>query len=157
MAARKGIDWLAVEGDYRSGALSIAAVADKWGCTEGSVRAAAKKFGWLRDPAGVKAERVKAATTGSVTPGSGPVTDSVSFVTEMDAEVDRDIRVMNLAAGIFESVLQKVSKQIPVTDSPRDQKILTETSVMAATMYRKIRNLEDKPGGRTVEDLLREL
>lgn len=137
--------------------MSISAVAEKWGCTEGSVRAAAKKYGWLRDPAGVKAERVKAATTGSVTPGSGPVTNSVSFATEMDAEVDRDVRVMNLAAGFFEIVLGKVAQQIPTTSAPRDQKILTETGVMAATMYRKIRNLEDKPGGRTVEDLLREL
>lgn len=150
MAARKNIDWLAVEGDYRAGTMTVESLAQKWGCTSAAVRHAAKRKGWLRDPAGVKAARVKAAT-------SGVVSDPVSVETAMATEVDRDIRVMNLAAQFFETVLEKVARQIPTTDAPRDQKVLTETGTMAATMYRKIRNLEDKPGGRTIEDMLREL
>lgn len=161
MAARKNIDWMAVEGDYRAGTMTVAALAEKWGCTESAVRHAAKKSGWLRDPAGVKAARVKAATSGSPPPRKSmgvPVAhDPVAVATAFATEVDRDIRVMNLAAGFFETVLEKVAKQIPTTDAPRDQKVLTETGTMAATMYRKIRNLEDKPGGRTIEDMLREL
>ena len=49
------IDWLAVEADYRPNKLSLRAIGDKHGCTEGAIRKKAKKEGWVRD----LAEKIK--------------------------------------------------------------------------------------------------
>lgn len=42
-------DWEAIERAYRAGQLSIRAIAERHGVTEGAVRKRAKKEGWLRD------------------------------------------------------------------------------------------------------------
>ncbi len=57
-------DWLAIEGEYRSGKKSVRAIAEEYGVTEGTIRARAKKGGWARDPAGQQREKVKAHFAG---------------------------------------------------------------------------------------------
>lgn len=47
--AEQDIDWLAVEADYRPNKLSLRAIGEKHGCTEGAIRKRAKKEGWVRD------------------------------------------------------------------------------------------------------------
>lgn len=54
--AKEDIDWLAVENDYRPNILSLRAIGEKYGCTEGAVRKKAKKEGWVRD----LSEKIKA-------------------------------------------------------------------------------------------------
>lgn len=49
MSDKDDIDWLAVEADYRPNILSLRAIGDKYGCTEGAIRKRAKKEGWVRD------------------------------------------------------------------------------------------------------------
>lgn len=49
MSDKENIDWLAVEADYRPNKLSLRAIGDKHGCTEGAIRKKAKKEGWVRD------------------------------------------------------------------------------------------------------------
>lgn len=49
MADKEDIDWLAVEADYRPNKLSLRAIGEKYGCTEGAIRKRAKKEGWVRD------------------------------------------------------------------------------------------------------------
>jgi hypothetical protein len=47
--ADKQPDWEAIERAYRAGSLSVRAIADSNGVTEGAVRKRAKKEGWTRD------------------------------------------------------------------------------------------------------------
>jgi hypothetical protein len=58
MAARKSIDWEAVEASYRAGSPSVRALADAHGLTEGAIRKRAAKEGWARD----LTEKVRIAT-----------------------------------------------------------------------------------------------
>jgi len=46
---RKPIDWRGCEDDYRTGVLSIRALAAKYGCAESAIRDRAKRYGWSRD------------------------------------------------------------------------------------------------------------
>lgn len=152
MAARKSIDWLAVEGAFRAGTESIASIGRRLGVSEGSVRAAARKYGWVRDPEGVKSQRVKAALAGS----DGDVTSTDTGAT-LDAETERDVRVMRCASEFYEGVVMNSQSSYALATNPRDQKIVIESTTVATTMYRKIRGLEERVVGRTVEDLLAEL
>ncbi|MFS1538546.1 MAG: hypothetical protein ACL7BU_07420 [Candidatus Phlomobacter fragariae] len=54
----KKSDWEAIESAYRAGSLSVRAIADKHGVTEGAIRKRAKKNGWLRN----LTEKVREAT-----------------------------------------------------------------------------------------------
>jgi hypothetical protein len=49
MNEKDAVDWLAVEADYRPNKLSLRAIGEKHGCTEGAIRKRAKKEGWVRD------------------------------------------------------------------------------------------------------------
>jgi hypothetical protein len=49
MNEKDAVDWLAVEADYRPNKLSLRAIGEKYGCTEGAIRKRAKKEGWVRD------------------------------------------------------------------------------------------------------------
>ena len=49
MAYKEGMDWLAIEADYRPNKLSLRTIGEKYGCTEGAIRKRAKKEGWVRD------------------------------------------------------------------------------------------------------------
>ncbi|PAV01290.1 hypothetical protein CBG25_17520, partial [Arsenophonus sp. ENCA] len=51
-------DWEAIESAYRAGSLSIRAIGDKYGVTEGAIRKRAKQNGWLRN----LTEKVKEVT-----------------------------------------------------------------------------------------------
>ena len=42
-------DWEAIESAYRAGSLSIRAIGEKYGVSEGTIRSRAKSKGWLRD------------------------------------------------------------------------------------------------------------
>jgi len=48
-ADKENIDWLAVENDYRPNRLSLRAIGEKYGCTEGAIRKKAKKEKWVRN------------------------------------------------------------------------------------------------------------
>lgn len=56
--AKSKYDIEAIEADYRAGQLSLRAIADKHGCSEGSIRKWALKYGWARD----LSKQVKTAT-----------------------------------------------------------------------------------------------
>lgn len=55
----KGIDWEAVEKDYRSGIPSLRTIGDQHGVSEGMIRKKAKAEGWLRDLTGRIAHEVR--------------------------------------------------------------------------------------------------
>ena len=43
-----GIDWLAIERDYRAGELSLRALAEKHGCSHSTIANFAGRHGWSR-------------------------------------------------------------------------------------------------------------
>lgn len=49
MACKEGMDWLAIEADYRPNKLSLRTIGEKYGCTEGAIRKRAKRDGWMRE------------------------------------------------------------------------------------------------------------
>ena len=46
-----GIDWLAIESDYRAGVLSLRALAEKHGCAHSTIANYAGRQGWSREQA----------------------------------------------------------------------------------------------------------
>lgn len=153
MPAKLKADWLAVEADYRGSTLTLEAIATKYGVSPSAVRKQAKQRGWLRDPAGVKAARVAAALASGGADGA----DEGAVEGAIQAEADRDIAFMRKGAEFFSDVLDWVRRDLPGAVLARDVKTLTETGAMAVASYRKLRGLEDKPAGKSIEDLLAEL
>lgn len=52
MAKPKNLDWFAIESDYRTGVMSLRALGEKHGLSEGAIRKAARENGWQKDLAG---------------------------------------------------------------------------------------------------------
>ena len=59
-----GIDWIAIEGQYRANLLSIRGIARQHDISEGGIRNRAILYKWARDPSGTKREIVRAALAG---------------------------------------------------------------------------------------------
>lgn len=157
-------NWLDVEPDYRAGVMTVTAIARKWGVDESAVRKQALRRGWTRAAAAVKAERVKAAmAVGAATAKAAERAasdardgDAVASAA-IDAEVDRDLKFLDVAARFYETVLTTTAEQFPAWTSTADQKRATETAVLATTMYRRLRGLDDRPAGKGLEEMLAEL
>ena len=66
MAARKPIDWQALEREYRIGQLSLRALAEKHGCTAAAISQRAKKYDWVKDATQEVRERTRAALIGKL-------------------------------------------------------------------------------------------
>lgn len=82
MASAKQPDWEAIESAYRVGVLSVRAIAERNGLTDGAIRKRAKKEGWSRD----LTEKVKLATSEKL--ASAPVrTDSPRTRLRTDDEI----------------------------------------------------------------------
>lgn len=148
MPAIPKVDWLAVEPDFRAGILSLDAIGAKHGCSGTAVRKEAKRRGWIRGGEALKAERVRTALAAGSEGSDGKVNETIA------AEAERDIRVMRTAADFYENVIVEMSARFPELKQIKDQKTATETAVLATTQYRKLRGLEDRPNGRSIEDLL---
>lgn len=132
-------DWLAIEGEYRSGKKSVRAIAEEYGVTEGTIRARAKKGGWARDPAGQQREKVKAHFAG--------VTQSVTHdaVRKIEAAAERAIKDNELALVNAELALQRVNdalSQKGILESG-DLKRYSETNLINLNVIRTIFTLND--------------
>ncbi|MAF34297.1 hypothetical protein CMO91_00455 [Candidatus Woesearchaeota archaeon] len=85
--AKSKYDIEAIEADYRAGQLSLRAIADKHGCSEGSIRKWALKYGWSRD----LSEKVKVVTKAKIAKTHGtrnvpPREDGQPFTEEQIVE-----------------------------------------------------------------------
>lgn len=135
----RNIDWVAIEGEYRSGHRSLRQIADDYSVTEGAIRAKAKKCGWTRDPSGTKRAVVKAALAG-FTQG----TTQYAAREIMDREAGQDIADMNLGLDVARRSLVRLASMVEEVKLPKDVKVIVEANKIAVETIRKIRGLDEQ-------------
>jgi transposase-like protein len=133
-------DWLAIEGSYRSGKGSLREIAGEHGITEGTIRARAKKNGWIRDPEGTKRERVKSLMAG--------VTASVTqdALRNMEDEAKQDVIDMRMGLEVARQVLARLLDLVGQVAEARDIKVIAEANRIAVDTIRRIRGLDESTG-----------
>ena len=134
-------NWLSIEGEFRAGIESNRCIAERYGVTEGAIRKRAKNHGWMKDPSGLKRERVKAqlalSTQGGTREGARQAEESIqSAVREDIDDMERGLRVYRTALG-------KCEEMLGGCDSPRDLKIAIDAATGAVNGIRKIRGLDE--------------
>lgn len=162
MAPRpKPVDWIAIEGLYRSGTRSTRDIANEYGLSHEAIRKRARKDGWTKDPTGTKRELVKARLTGC---SNG----SQLTAATIDAEAGRDVADMNLglngARAILQSAVDSVQLQgvhttedgrkLELVIDPKDLKILSECIKINIETIRKIRGLDDPEEAKLPEPMV---
>ena len=133
------IDWQAIEGEYCAGKKSIRAIAKEHGIDDGTIRARAKKQGWVRDPAGTQREKVKAHFAGI------PQTIPQCGVRNIEAGTDRAITLEELALDNAELALRRVNDALQPDQAldSADLKRLSETNKINLEVIRTIFTLND--------------
>jgi hypothetical protein len=149
-------DWLAIETAYRAGTATNAELAAKYGCHVSSIKKKAKLGNWIREPAEVKRQLVAAKLAAPSSRES--IRDGVART--LDAEADRDARVLARAADTFEKIMRKCDEAADAL--PPEQvvalKIAGEALHKAHDGYRKARNLDErKPEASDFESVVRKL
>lgn len=135
----RNIDWIAIEGEYRSGHRSLRQIADDYSVTEGAIRAKAKKGGWTRDPSGTKRAVVKAALAG-FTQGS----TQYAAREIIDREAEQDVADMNLGLDVARRSLVRLATMVEQVELPKDVKVIVEANKIAVETIRKIRGLDEQ-------------
>ena len=144
-------DWIAIEAAYRGGSDSIRSIADAHGISEGAIRKQAKKHCWLRDPEGLKRERVRAFMAGT-SHQYAPRTPS-DLVLNQEAEEDaRDMKLGLQAARLALQVAAMGLKNLREAGSakPGETKCWSETVALNINTIRRIRGLD---GGHTIPNI----
>lgn len=161
MAARKSIDWEAVEASYRSGAPSVRALAERHGLTEGAIRKRATKEGWRRD----LTEKVQAATKEKLVRAKVR-TESTQ---RTDAEIidsESDIRVSLVQAhrddlSRWSTIANKLCDSLNVIDVTEDNigdfsralNAGVDAQLKVIKGERQAYNLDTEGGNKTVDTL----
>ena len=138
MASKKKIDWVAIEGAYRTGVMPLRAIAEKYGCSEGLIRQYAKREGWLQDPEGKKREYVKSLMSGISTQ-----TPTQRVNATLTREAEQDASDMGDSLALARKCISKLSTMVDATDNPKDVKIVAEANKIAMETIRRIRGLDD--------------
>lgn len=89
---RKGVDWPAVERDYRTSQMTLRELGEKHGCTHGAIAQKAKASGWQRDlrPAieqATQARLIESALSSAVNGATQELTNVVLAVAEVNTQV----------------------------------------------------------------------
>ena len=149
------VDWIAVEGLYRAGTMSLRELAADQGTKEGTIRSRAKRLGWVQDAAGTKRALVSSLMSG--------VTQDVTqcAMREIEAAATQDADDMRLglkgARAILQSAVDSIGLQgIHETDNgrlylkidPKDLKTLSECIKLNVETIRTIRELDKSPLGQ---------
>lgn len=137
---KKRLDWIAIEGAYRAGVLSLRAIGEQFGCTEGAIRKQAKRMGWFQDPEGRKREQVKSIMAG-IMPGTQDGTRYAQGVLSREAQIDADD--MGDCLAVARKGLRKLFSALDGVDEPKDIKIVLEANKIAMETIRRIRGLDD--------------
>jgi len=154
---KRNIDWLAVENEYRPNILSLRAIAEKYGCTEGAIRKKAKQEGWVRN----LSEKIKIRADDLVR------REAVRNSTQNEKEII-DANAQNNAA-IQIKQRDDVAKLRTIADRLVDQlenqesfvgkvdclKKLTESTKSLIELERKVNKIDGDESGGTFEDWLR--
>jgi hypothetical protein len=142
--AKKEINWIAVEGEYRAGVQSLRMIAMKHGCTEGAIRKQAKKMGWMRDPGATKRAIVNAhfASTGDASTQSGTQTSTQTVLQTIESAAEQDIADMERALRINRHCLLNLELAAEKSKEPKEIKVIVEATGAAVASIRKIRGLD---------------
>lgn len=138
MAAKEKADWIQIEGDYRSGKKSLRDIAGEHGISEGAIRKKAKAGCWLRDPSGMKRERVK-----SILAGQGTLQGTQYAMRTLEEESAKDVEDMDTGLGVARACLLKLLVLVGGCADPRDVKCVAEANKIAVETIRRIRGLDD--------------
>lgn len=149
------VDWLAVEGAYRMGQMSLRAMGTEFGTSEGTIRRIAKKNGWVQDLPKTK-RRIVADALAGVTRDS-----TQSVMRQVEDAASQDIADMRLgmkgARAILQSAVDSISlqgmhetvdgKRLELIIEPKDLKILSECIKINIDTLRTIRGLNEPGAG----------
>ena len=142
-------DWLVIEAEYKAGKKSVNSIATEHGISEGTIRARAKKLGWVRDAVGTVRKQVSEHIAGIA---NGVTNATVRKM--MDEAAKSGIADMEYGLSNSRKILYQVSKHLSVDDdillNPRHLKTLNEANAGAVETIRRIRQL-DEPAQKTLE------
>lgn len=136
---KPSIDWISIEGAFRSGKSTLRDIASQHGITEGAIRKKAKQRGWLRDPSGAKRERVKAIMAGTGTPEGTQYAERT-----LDEEASQDVKDMGLGLQVARACLSRLLVVTQEEDlDPKSLKLVAEANLIAVNTIRRIRGLDE--------------
>lgn len=138
----KQTDWNAIEALYRAGSKSVNAIAKDFGISEGTIRARAKKNGWVRDPEGTKREIVRARMAG-LTKGIA----NCEVRKTIENEADQDIADMQDGLAVARGCIRRLMEMVESAVDAREVKTIVEANKGAIETIRKIRGLDEMPAG----------
>ena len=135
----KNIDWLSIESEYIAGEKSVNAIAIEHGVSEGSIRAKAKKNGWIRSAVKTKREIVSNAMAG-IAKGVA----NVNIRNLIDAQAEQDIQDMQDSLSVARACIRKLYGLVAVYDDPKEIKTIVDANKAAMETIRRIRGLDDE-------------
>lgn len=157
-------DWEAIESAYRAGSLSIRAIADKHGVTEGGIRKRAKQYGWQRN----LTEKVREATKTKLV-RSEVRNNGTHYEVRTDAEIievasdEAAAVVMAHREGLaaWRGITNKLRDFLEDAEITEDNHASMSRSITAGVdaqikvinAERKAYNLDTEEGNKTVDDL----
>lgn len=155
-------DWEAIERAYRAGSLSVRAIAENNGVTEGAVRKRAKKEGWTRDLASqVKtAARDKLVRSTVRTPSTQPRTDA-EIIEEASDQAASVVLAHRTGLANWRSIADKLSVALAemdvneenLGDFSRALNAGVDAQLKVIKGERQAYGLDSEEGSRTVDDL----
>ena len=138
----KQVDWIAIEGAYRSGEKSLRDIAAEYGGSESTIRHRAKKNGWVRDPEKTKRQMVRAALSGDVAHVAAQ-----SAMRNIETEASVDVEDMNLGLAVARACLRRLAIIVEQSEDAKEIKVIAESNKIAVETIRRIRGLDDAPEG----------
>ncbi|MFJ2526211.1 hypothetical protein ACIOWB_24105 [Pseudomonas capeferrum] len=155
-------DWEAIERAYRAGLLSVRAIADGNGVTEGAVRKRAKKEGWARDLANqVKtAARDKLVRSAVRTVSTQPRTDA-EIIEEASDQAASVVLAHRTGLANWRSIADKLSVALAemdvneenLGDFSRALNAGVDAQLKVIKGERQAYGLDSEEGNRTVDEL----
>jgi len=130
------------EVDYRSGSMSVNAIATKHSIPEPTLRREAKKRGWVKGLSSTKRIMVRDAMAGADLTNS--LTNDEVRQNQLSA-ASQDVADMNSGLSLFRLCLASLNEMIHEATKPMEVKNIVEAGKSAVDGIRRIRGLDDIP------------
>jgi len=160
MAAVK-YDWAAIEEQYRAGQMSLRAIGEQHGCTEGAIRKRAKAHGWERDLSDKVRREVRTQLVRSQVRTNATEEEIIEAAASTGAQVIQKHRgIIARTAALAESML--IELENPIEDMELSKRAVTlrtlgDTVQRVVTMERQAYNLDEEHTEDSLEDRLMRL
>lgn len=158
---RVQFDWAAIEEQYRAGQLSVNAIANQHGCTEGAIRKRAKQHGWERDLSDKVRREVRTQLVRTAIRTDATDEEIIKAAASTGAEVINKHRNLIARTGaLAESML--IELENPIEDMELSKRAVTlrtlgDTVQRVVTMERQAYNLDEEASEESLEDRLARL